>query len=351
MKIALVTDYLLGKDHYHEMVLLFCEIFENAEIYTLAHRPGSTFGRIQERKIFSTFLSNQVESIEDFRNRQFLIPSAAKSLEIPEGTDLVISISHGLGHGVKIPKSAKYFCYLYGWDVFKGTRSSWVQKIFSAMLEKWKLSSLEKEGTYHIATQSLLRKLREAGFTQQAVVQPSSFKFQDYHAPAKTDGFDYDYHMVDITNMKKRDVLELVEFFKKMQIKAKFFGNVESFSEIKSPLVEFLGFQCSGTLNDLFSKSRAVWDFSHTGLPTSALAAMAVGRPFVARESEEHHELIPSGKGVFHKHDLEKSLKEIDSIYKNIVVHEQRLVPVKYTEGKFKVQLKKYFEKNFSLPS
>ncbi len=64
MKVAISCDDLLVRDHYTEIVETVAMAFEEAEVYTLAHRPKAMLGTIELRKIRSTYLSHNIQERE-----------------------------------------------------------------------------------------------------------------------------------------------------------------------------------------------------------------------------------------------------------------------------------------------
>ena len=61
MKIAISCDHVLSNSHYMSLVESFANIYQNATIYTLAHKIGAVQGRLELHPIKSTFLSNLVD--------------------------------------------------------------------------------------------------------------------------------------------------------------------------------------------------------------------------------------------------------------------------------------------------
>ena len=58
MKVALVHDWLTGMRGGERCLEVFCELFPDADLYTLFHFPGSVSPRIESMRIHTSFLQN-----------------------------------------------------------------------------------------------------------------------------------------------------------------------------------------------------------------------------------------------------------------------------------------------------
>src|SRR2546426_896447 len=72
---------------------VFCELFPNAELYTLLHVTGSVSSTIDKLPIRTSFIQQFPFSETHYRYYLPLFPSAVESFDL-KGYDLVISSSH-----------------------------------------------------------------------------------------------------------------------------------------------------------------------------------------------------------------------------------------------------------------
>ena len=98
MKVALVHDWLTGMRGGERVLEAFCELFPEAEIFTLFHFKGSVSPLIESRKIHTSFLQGLADK-KRYRYLLPLMPSAVESLNV-KGFDLVVSLSHCVAKGV-----------------------------------------------------------------------------------------------------------------------------------------------------------------------------------------------------------------------------------------------------------
>lgn len=104
------------------MLEALVRLFPEAEISTLLHVPGELPEGLSSRVAHTSFLQ-RVPGIER-RYRHFLpaMPAAIASLEIPD-CDLVISSSHCVAKGLRVPRGARHLSYVhapmrYMWERF-----------------------------------------------------------------------------------------------------------------------------------------------------------------------------------------------------------------------------------------
>jgi glycosyltransferase involved in cell wall biosynthesis len=94
-------------------------LFPDSHVYTLVWDVGSVAPEIEQRVAQTSFLQ-KLRGLGDYRNLLPLFPAAVRSLRI-SGADLVISSSHAVAKGARIPDGVPHLCYLhtpmrYLWD-------------------------------------------------------------------------------------------------------------------------------------------------------------------------------------------------------------------------------------------
>jgi|APFre7841882724_1041349.scaffolds.fasta_scaffold05988_3 glycosyltransferase involved in cell wall biosynthesis len=120
MRVALVHDWLTGMRGGEWVLREIADMFPDASIYTLVHRPGSVMADLERHPIHTSWL--QLLSFGGRRWRYLLplMPAAVENFNIPE-VDLVISSSHCVAKGVIPPPGAFHLSYVhtpmrYVWD-------------------------------------------------------------------------------------------------------------------------------------------------------------------------------------------------------------------------------------------
>ena len=101
---------------------VFAELFPEAPLYTLLHVPGSVAPVIERRRVVTSFVQRLPGAASSYRRYLPLFPAAIRSLDL-SGHDLVLSLSHCVAKGVRVPPGALHISYCftpmrYVWDLY-----------------------------------------------------------------------------------------------------------------------------------------------------------------------------------------------------------------------------------------
>ncbi|MBF0493803.1 MAG: glycosyltransferase [Candidatus Omnitrophica bacterium] len=179
MKIAIVHDWLTGMRGGEKCLEVFCEIFPDADIFTLIHKKGSVSPVIERMNITTSFLQKIPGIFKHYRYFLTLFPRAVRSFDLI-GYDLILSSSHAVAKGARIPKNALHICYCYtpmryAWQLFDEYFSSEnkikqiVIRFFMEWLKKWDLAS-NKRVDYFIAISDNVRARIKKYYKREADV-------------------------------------------------------------------------------------------------------------------------------------------------------------------------------------
>src|SRR5262245_61977004 len=119
-RVAIVHDWLTGMRGGEKVLLSLSRLFPEATIFTLLHVRGSVAPEIEAHEIRTTFIQHLPDVARRYRSYLPLFPAAAASLDLT-GFDLVISSSHCVAKGVRVPAGARHvgYCHTpmrYVWD-------------------------------------------------------------------------------------------------------------------------------------------------------------------------------------------------------------------------------------------
>ena len=119
MRVAIVHDWLNGMRGGEKVLEAVLELFPDATIYTLFHERGKVSQFIESHRIVTSWLDRIPGVYRHYRNLLPWFPSAVESLDL-SAFDLVISSSHAVAKGVRVPR-ATHICYChtpmrYVWD-------------------------------------------------------------------------------------------------------------------------------------------------------------------------------------------------------------------------------------------
>src|SRR5229473_2920128 len=121
-RVALVHDWLTGLRGGERVLQAICEMYPEADVFTLVHVPGSCGPVIESRRITTSFLQRLPAGQSRYRHYLPLFPLAIESLDL-RGYDLVISTSHAVAKGCRPAPGARHVAYVhtpmrYVWDQF-----------------------------------------------------------------------------------------------------------------------------------------------------------------------------------------------------------------------------------------
>lgn len=122
VRVALVHDWLITWRGGEKVLAAIAELYPDAPIYTLLHEPGSMAGGLEQHRIVTSLLDRLPGARRRHRFFLPLMPAAIRRLDLGE-VDLVISSSHCVAKGVRVPAGAKHLSYVhaplrYMWDCF-----------------------------------------------------------------------------------------------------------------------------------------------------------------------------------------------------------------------------------------
>jgi glycosyltransferase involved in cell wall biosynthesis len=121
-RVALVHDWLTGMRGGERCLEVVCELFPGAPLFTLLHVPGSVSAVIEDRPIVTSFVQRLPDAARRYRSYLPLFPAAVRRFDL-RGYDLVISLSHCVAKGVRVPPGALHLSYCftpmrYVWDLY-----------------------------------------------------------------------------------------------------------------------------------------------------------------------------------------------------------------------------------------
>ena len=118
-RVALVHDWLTGLRGGERVLEALCQMYPDAEIFTLVHEPFACGPLIERHRIHTSFLQRVRR-----RYRYFLplFPAAIQSFDL-QAFDLVVSTSHAVAKGCVPGRKAVHVSYVhtpmrYVWDQF-----------------------------------------------------------------------------------------------------------------------------------------------------------------------------------------------------------------------------------------
>jgi len=340
MKVVVTCDQLLQRRYATSVVEAVLSLFEDADIYTLAHDPRGVLGPTALRKVNSSFLSSVIKDNEDkveaWWSKSFLFPSASKKLIIPCSVDLIINISSGLSHAFEKCSGVYQITYVLEDALEERRPASFFEKIFKSYLLSWSKKKMMNANCVWYPYDS----------SDSKALMPF-IKGEDFplFPEAQHKLFPHDFLTIDAESLSLKQAMSLCATLDRDGLKYRFIGNDQHLQKIKKGDDDkrFFGERCSGELAPLMAASRAHLSWKSSLFPSKALQSLSCGMPvIVANHSPNHH---------FFKDELVKKINnfsDIASIWSELCLvdrNECHVYAKRFHEIKFKAEVKRRVDK------
>jgi glycosyltransferase involved in cell wall biosynthesis len=185
MKVALVHDWLTGMRGGEKVLEVLCEIYPDADLFTLFHRRGSVSSLIEERHIETSFVQRLPFAARHYRRYLPLFPWAIERFHF-DGYDLVLSSSHCAAKAAIPPSQGRHICYChspmrYAWDQFDAyfgpdrvgrLASRWFYRPVLNRLARWDAATAGRVHRFVANSEHVAGRIRRYYNRRAAVVYP-----------------------------------------------------------------------------------------------------------------------------------------------------------------------------------
>jgi glycosyltransferase involved in cell wall biosynthesis len=291
-KVALVHDWLTGMRGGEKCLEVFCELFPEADLFTLVYLPERVSPIIQRMKVQSSWINRLPGIKRYYRYCLPFFPGAIEKFNL-ERYDLVVSSSHCVAKGI-FPRGALHIAYIhspmrYIWDQHDAYFGSDAARISSAgmtlwrnSLQQWDKRSSDRVNCFLANSSNTAAKIKRL-YGQEATV---------IHPPLDVDRFDLHeqrerepYYLIvsALVPYKKIDIA--VEAFNGSKLPLKIAGDGpmrKKLEKMAHPNVEFLGWVDDQALPALYASCQALIFPGEEDFGIVPLEAQASGRPVIA---------------------------------------------------------------------
>lgn len=295
-KVVLLHDWLTGFRGGERVLEALCEIFPDAPIYTLIHKPGSCGPIIESKKIRTSFLNNIPGIDKHYRKFLPLFPKAVEGMKILEDADIILSSSHCVIKGLTKPKGSKHISYIHSpmrylydqFDVYFGKDAPFYQrqgiKFFRNYLTNWDIQS-NKNVDVMIANSHFVAQRINTYYKKDSLVIHPFVDLADFRGIQKSPPNKEDYYIMVTAFAPNKRVDLAIEAFNKMGRELHIIGSGQQekmLKEMAGPTIKFCGNLSREEVILKFAKARALIFPGTEDFGITPLESLASGTPVVA---------------------------------------------------------------------
>ena len=306
---------------------VLCELFPDADLFTLVHRRGSVSATIERHRIRTSFVQRLPFGTARYRSYLPLFPVAIEQFAL-DGYDLVISSSHCAAKAVVVPGRARHISYChspmrYAWDQFEEYfgpgrvgpwMSRWCYRPLLARLARWDAATAPRVHRFVANSRHVAGRIRRYYNRDSTVVYPPVDTTFFHPSPAGTAVSAPASALVVSALVPYKRVDRAIHACAIAGLPLRIAGDGpdrERLARQAGGVVTFLGRVSDETLRDEYRAARVVILPGEEDFGIAPLEAQACGRPVVALARGGALETVKDGQtGLLFPEPTAESLAE-----------------------------------------
>ncbi len=321
MNVALVHDWLNGMRGGEKVLEVLCELYPQADVYTLLCEPENISPIIRRHRVITSFIQDLPGARRHYRNYLPFFPAAVEQFDL-RPYDLVISSSHCVAKGAITQPGTPHICYChtpmrYAWEQYheyfpagnRGRLKRFFVSLAISRLRVWDTVTAGRVDAFIANSQHVARRIKKYYHRPAAVVHPP-VEIERFQIARESGGF---YLVVSALVPYKR-VDRAIVACNELKLPLMVVGSgpeKKRLQRLAGPCVKFLEKPGTEKLVELYAQCRAFIFPGEEDFGITPLEAMASGRPVIAYGKGGVRETVVQGEtGIFFNQPTPASLRE-----------------------------------------
>jgi glycosyltransferase involved in cell wall biosynthesis len=358
--IALSHDWLVSMRGGEKVFEVLCELFPQAEVFTIIHRKGELSEPIERMKINTSFIQSLPFGKSRYQYFLPLYPKAMRQFDLRD-FDLVISSSSAAAKGVRVRRDALHICYChtpmrYIWDkydeYFSPGRASFptrmAMKMFLNSLRQWDVATANGVHQFIANSRNVQERIKRI-YHKDSVVMYPPVDVERFSLSQRDEG----YYLIVSALVPYKRVDLAVEAFNRLGKRLVIIGCGTEEKKLKSfakTNIEFLGWASDEDIAKYYAGCRALIFPGEDDFGIVPVEAMACGKPVLAFAKGGALETVVEGKtGIFfyeqRAESVEKGVKKLEKMsFDNMMIREHSM---KFDRNIFKSSIQEFILKTY----
>jgi glycosyltransferase involved in cell wall biosynthesis len=307
LRVAIVHYWLLNRRGGERVVEAFCELFPQADIFTLVADPEALSPALRKHKLTTSFLQKVPGSRKLHRHMLPLYPLALEQFDL-RGYDLVISSESGPAKGVLVGPDTYHICYChtpmrYIWDFYHQYKSrsalgplrKGIFALTAHYARIWDRLSADRVDYFIANSENIARRIKRYYGRDAEVIYPP-VDVSRAECSATTD--DHYLAVGQLVSYKRFDLA--IEACNRLGRRLRVVGTGEEYKRLKriaGRTVSFLGSLSDAELRPEYASCRALLFPGEEDFGIVPVEAQAYGRPVIAfGKGGARETVIPAGQ-------------------------------------------------------